>query len=78
MRKMMGERIRTARLRKGMSQEELARLSGVSRVHISQMETARGSMSIANIRAIARVLGVGIDFLAGTFEDTEAEPALAL
>jgi hypothetical protein len=32
-------------------------------------------MSIANIRAIARALGVSIDYLVGTFEDTNLEPA---
>jgi transcriptional regulator with XRE-family HTH domain len=76
MRKIMGERLRAARTRKGISQEELARQAGVSRVHISQMETGRGAMSIGNIRAIARVLGVSIDYLVGTFEDIDIEPAV--
>jgi hypothetical protein len=34
-------------------------------------------MSLKNARAIARALGVSIDFLAGTFEDSGIRAAVA-
>jgi transcriptional regulator with XRE-family HTH domain len=71
MQKMLGGRIRTARHRRGLTQQELANESGVSRVQIARVESGRGRMSIGNLRAIARVLGVGIDHLVGTFEESD-------
>jgi XRE family transcriptional regulator, aerobic/anaerobic benzoate catabolism transcriptional regulator len=77
MEKMLGERIRAARHRKGLTQQELADESGTSRVQIARVETGRGRMSIGSLRAVARVLGVGIDYLVGTFEESETLPAVA-
>ena len=73
----LGERIREARQRKGWSQTELARVSGVGRSLIANVEHGRKSMSLKSARAIARALGVSIDFLAGTFEDSGIRAAVA-
>ena len=75
MEKRLAARIRAARHRAGFTQQELADETGVSRVHIARVESGRGRMSIGNLRAIARVLGVGIDHLVGTFEEDD-KPAL--
>jgi transcriptional regulator with XRE-family HTH domain len=72
-----GQRLKEARERKGLSQSELARRCGVSRELITNVEAGRRTMSIRNARTIARELGVGLDWLAGTFEDSELEPAVA-
>ena len=56
------KRIKTYRLSKGMTQEELAKASGVSRLAISNLE--RGKVSSAKsttLYAIAEALGVMID-----------------
>ena len=56
------ERIKACRLQKGMTQEELAEASGVSRLAISNLE--RGKVSNAKSKtlyAIAEALGVMID-----------------
>jgi XRE family transcriptional regulator, fatty acid utilization regulator len=74
---ILGERIRSVRERRGMSQHDLARASGVGRSQIARAETGRGMMSIPHIRALARALGTSVDYLVGTFEDIDREPAVA-
>lgn len=47
----------------GLSQENLAKRSGVSRSHLGKIENARYSMSIDTIEKIARALEVEADVL---------------
>lgn len=74
-----GERLKEARNRKGLSQAELARRAGVSRELINNVENGRRLMSLPHARAVARALGVGVDWMLGTFEneDSETRPTLA-
>jgi transcriptional regulator with XRE-family HTH domain len=54
----VGLALQQARLQKRLSQEELARRAGVSRVTLSRMETAaKTDMSLAALLRLARVLG---------------------
>lgn len=54
----VGQALQQVRLQKRLSQEELARQAGVSRVTLSRMETAaKGDMSLAALLRLARALG---------------------
>jgi transcriptional regulator with XRE-family HTH domain len=54
----VGEALQRLRLQKRLTQEELARHAGVSRVTLSRMETAaKGDMSVSALLRLARVLG---------------------
>lgn len=60
----MSDRIKALRAEKGMTQEDLAEASGVSRLTISKLET--GKLTNARSKtmfAVAKALGVTIDDL---------------
>ena len=59
----IGERLRTARTRRGLSQRKLARLVGVSPSLISQMEAGKVQPSVATLMAVVTQLGLSIDEL---------------
>ena len=62
---MVGERVRNARARRGMSRKILARDSGVSERYLAQLETGSGNISILLLRQIARAMDLPmVDFLA--------------
>jgi len=61
--KTLGLNIKFARMRKGISQEELAELIDTSRMTISFIETARQNPTILKVIDIARVLNVDINEL---------------
>lgn len=58
-----GEKLKQARKGAGYSQEELANKMGVSRSAITKWETDKGMPDINNIKAIAQLLNVSIDYL---------------
>lgn len=51
-------RLRTVRLAKMLSQEELAEKSGVSRVAITRLERGNIDARFATVRKLAKALGV--------------------
>ncbi len=59
----IGERIRTTRQERRITQEELAAAVGVSRSAVAQWETGRSGQITGNLARIAQVLGVGVEFL---------------
>lgn len=65
-----GERLLIERRRIGMTQDTLARLAGVSRVYISQIENNRDvDVGIRTLYAIAKAIGVSPLYLLGETED---------
>ena len=60
---MLLERIRHSRKEKGLSQEQLAKISGLSRSSIINFETGRRDPRVKDLRKIARALGVSIEQL---------------
>jgi transcriptional regulator with XRE-family HTH domain len=56
--KSLGLRIRQLRMSKGLTQEQLADLSGISRQYIGDVERGERNIAIVNIEKIARALGV--------------------
>jgi transcriptional regulator with XRE-family HTH domain len=71
----LGDRIRDARLRYGMSQAELARRIGISSTALNQIESGKTpDPGVSRIIGIARVLGVSTDALLLGCEDEDAAP----
>ena len=60
-----GERLRKARIDKGMNQEELARAIGMTQASISQFEKGLRMPTPANIRKFAQILDLLEEDLAG-------------
>ncbi len=59
-RALFGERVRKLRKERGYSQERFAMLSGLDRSYFGGVERGERNVSLDNIAAIARALGVPI------------------
>jgi transcriptional regulator with XRE-family HTH domain len=59
----IGTRIRTARLQRSLTQEQLADQVGVSRSAVAQWETGRTGQVTGNLSRIAGALGVNVEYL---------------
>lgn len=57
----IGQKIRQIRLKKGMTQEELAEAVGVGVTHISHLETGAGTVSLKVFLAIVNTLDCSAD-----------------
>jgi transcriptional regulator with XRE-family HTH domain len=53
-----GSRVRELRQARGISQEQLAELAGLHRTYVSSLERGQRNVSLENIHALARALGV--------------------
>lgn len=56
----LGDRVRAARARRGMSRKILAKASGVSERYLAQLETGKGNISIALLRKVAQAMSVPV------------------
>ncbi|MBQ7828265.1 MAG: helix-turn-helix domain-containing protein [Clostridia bacterium] len=65
------EKIYTCRKKKGLSQEALAEMIGVSRQAVSKWETGEAVPDITNFAALAAALGVSADWLLSDKEDAD-------
>ncbi|MBI5713964.1 MAG: helix-turn-helix transcriptional regulator [Chloroflexi bacterium] len=61
-----GERLRSLRKERGLSQEALAELSGLDRTYVSGIERGIRNVALRNIEALAKALRVS---LADLFDD---------
>lgn len=61
--KQLGERIRTIRETKGMSQEKFALKIGMDRTYYSSVESGKRNISLRNIKKIADGLEVSLSEL---------------
>jgi XRE family transcriptional regulator, aerobic/anaerobic benzoate catabolism transcriptional regulator len=59
----IGERVRSARARRGMTRKLLARDSGVSERYLAQLEGGQGNISILLLRQIANALDIPVEAL---------------
>jgi len=57
----LGDRVKEARARRGMTRRILARDSGVSERYLAQLESGAGNISIVLLRALARALDVPLE-----------------
>ena len=61
--KMIGQRIRAERNKKGWQQAELAFRAGLTAAHLSYIETAQTKLALPTIVKIANALSVSVDAL---------------
>ena len=68
--KIMGEQIRMARLRRHMTEDEMAERAMISRSTVYKIENGSPSVSIGHITAVLTVLGMQDDILKLAGNDT--------
>jgi DNA-binding XRE family transcriptional regulator/quercetin dioxygenase-like cupin family protein len=73
----IGERLRQARLQRGMTVRGLARLVEVSASQISQIETGKSSPSVSTLYSISAALDIPIEYVFGGAGDRTARAAQA-
>ena len=56
--KLMGERLKKARLKKGYTQEKLAEILNVSVAYLSRIETGAANINLKRLNEICGILGV--------------------
>jgi XRE family aerobic/anaerobic benzoate catabolism transcriptional regulator len=61
--RQVGERVRLARVRRGLSRRGLSERSGVSQRYLAQLEAGEGNISIALLRRLAEALDHRIEWL---------------
>src|SRR5438105_15894357 len=72
---LLGNRVRQARARRGMTRKQLARDSGVSERYLAQIEGGAGNISVLVLGRLAKALNVSADVL--LFEGIEPPVELA-
>jgi transcriptional regulator with XRE-family HTH domain len=68
----IGERLRVARDRAGLTLEQLAEASGLSKAHLSRLESSERQPSIGALLDLSATLGVPVNVLLG--EDRDGPP----
>jgi transcriptional regulator with XRE-family HTH domain len=68
-RKRFRERLREWRLKRGLTQEELARKASVPVVSVSHFETGHRFPNAESLRRLADALGVSTDYMLGRVKD---------
>jgi len=58
MRRLVGQNVRRVRLKKGLTQERFAELSGFSQQYISGLEQGRRNPTVVTVYELAAALGV--------------------
>jgi len=81
---ILGERVRLQRMARGLTQTELAALTGIPIPNLSRIEHGRQSIYVERLLDLARVLQVSTDYLLGCTDDprpprrrTKATPGAA-
>ncbi len=73
--KVIGQSVKARRVTKELSQEALAKLSGVSHASIARFETGKGNISLENLLLILKALEIA-DELKIIFKDKDVSPSL--
>ena len=76
--KRLGDRVREARAKRGMTRKILSRDSGVSERYLAQLETGQGNISILLLRQLATALDMPIETLVHEHPDPSVDLAHAL
>jgi transcriptional regulator with XRE-family HTH domain len=69
LRQICGERIRRQRMAFGWTQQEFSRVTGIPYPTLSRIEHGEQSMPYERLVAIAEILKVSLDYLAGRTDD---------
>ena len=76
--RLLGDRIRDARARRGMTRKILARDSKVSERYLAQLEAGQGNISIVLLRQIAHAMGLPLADLVREEPDRSVELTLLI
>jgi transcriptional regulator with XRE-family HTH domain len=63
--KIVGRHIKVIRRRKGITQDRLAEMTGLNRVHLYRLETGKQSMTLRTLQIIADSLEITVKDLIG-------------
>jgi XRE family transcriptional regulator, aerobic/anaerobic benzoate catabolism transcriptional regulator len=74
--RLLGERVRDMRARRGMTRKILARDSGVSERYLAQLEAGQGNFSVILLRQVAQAMGLPMEDLVRDGPDQPPELAL--
>ncbi len=74
---MVGERVRAARARKGISRRVLSEISGVSPRYLAQLESGKGNISIALLLKISNALDFSVEWLVSEDDPWNSEVAMS-
>lgn len=69
----LGETLKETRKQASLSQEQLAEKLGVSRSAVAKWETGNGIPDVDNLKVIAQLLNVSIDYLLDDREGMEVQ-----
>lgn len=58
-----GEKLRTLRMRRGLTTRELGELLGVNQSHVTRMEQGQRMPNVAMVMKVAAIFGVTVDQL---------------
>jgi len=58
--RVVAERIKKIRKKKGITQEQLAELAGLNRTHLYRLETGKQSMTLRTLKILADTLDVRV------------------
>jgi len=58
-----GEKLRTLRMRRGLTTRELGELLGVNQSHVTRMEQGQRIPNVAMVMKVAAIFGVTVDQL---------------
>ena len=61
--KNFGQRVHEERIKRGWSQEELARKAGLHRTYIGSIERYERNVSLVNVQRIANAFGIDMKLL---------------
>jgi len=74
----LGERLRAAREREGLSLAELARRAGLARRTVTEIEAGRANPTLVNLLALARAAGTSLPWLVAPDEGAARQGRIAL
>jgi transcriptional regulator with XRE-family HTH domain len=66
----IGARIRDARIKKGLTQADLAAAIGVSRAHLTNVEGGNGGLALDKLSILAKEIGATVAWLIGEGQAT--------
>ncbi|MGE0708603.1 MAG: helix-turn-helix domain-containing protein [Planctomycetota bacterium] len=73
----VAERVRALREEQGLSQGQLARLAGIARSSVTDLEAAKKSVSVGALAALARALSVPVEQLVAEAQQNPGKPDAA-
>ncbi|MCB1368845.1 MAG: helix-turn-helix transcriptional regulator [Rhodobacteraceae bacterium] len=74
---MVGDRVRSARARKGISRRVLSEISGVSPRYLAQLESGKGNISIILLQKVALALDFSIEWMVAAEDPWSSDTAMA-